>query len=159
VFWAPVAKELKLENTYFRYSTDKAHGGNKSIRIELTPETSQKWLANPGKPGFDNLWLHYTTKNKKALSLLAAEKVVFSVWVYVEKGTFTAKVLCRVHAVEGAEPIIDGVIQPDKTGEWVECRLEGQGVAGVTWADVRFDIECPGDFVVYLDDFYYGPEK
>src|SRR5437667_7232400 len=60
MWWAPVAPELMLENTYFNVVTDKAHGGTKSIRIALTPESSQKWLLNPGKTGYESLWLHYS---------------------------------------------------------------------------------------------------
>jgi hypothetical protein len=159
-WWAPVSKEVG-ENTFFNVTTEKAHEGKKSIKIALTPETSQKWLAAPGKPGFDALWFHHSFKqgDKKAIAACSGAKVVFKCWAFVEKGSFSAKVKVRASSPDDNEPVIDGVLEPSETGKWTECKLEGEGRAGLTRvSDVRMEIDCPGDFVVYLDDFYLGPE-
>src|SRR3989442_994000 len=79
-FWAPVSAALMDKNTFFNVVKGKAHGGEKSIRLTLTPESAQLWKQNPGKEGTDGLFLHYSLKPKTSLAPLAAEKVVFSVW-------------------------------------------------------------------------------
>jgi hypothetical protein len=156
---APVATELQMENTFFNVTSEKAHSGKKSIKIALTPETSKKWQKKPGKPDSPNaLWLHYSFAPTKKVTPLWGKKVVFSCWVFVEKGAFNANLLCRGYKRNGdVERLIEETLFCDQVGKWVQLKAEGQGEQGVIKADVRLQLDCPGNYTVYLDDFYYGP--
>src|SRR5439155_2868640 len=111
---------------------------------------------NPGKTGYESLWLHYSISPKQDVSAaLAADRILLSFWVYVEKGSFSANVKCRASKGEEYITLFQGDANVQETGKWVQVKLEGQGQPGITRSDVRFEIPCPGDFIAYLYDFYY----
>jgi hypothetical protein len=154
-FWGPISPELAAENTYLTVTTEKAHSGKKSIKVALTNDTAEKWLAHPAKgPEFTPLYLHYPISPKRDVSSLSADTVIFSVWIFVEKGDFSAKFIAR----SSGGVLISGDVSPSDTGKWVQVKLDGQGKAGIKRSDIRLEIECKGEFTAYLDDFYYGPE-
>jgi hypothetical protein len=161
-FYAPVAAELMEKNTFFTVVSNPTHDGKRAIRIELTPESRELWKANPAKPDTTTMFLHYKLRHapKQDYSPLASEKLVFSAWVYVEKGAFKAQFRARARKGKESLPdLIRGTLSVTERGKWVQVKLEGRGAEGITSADIRLEMESEGNFEVYLDDFYFGPAK
>jgi hypothetical protein len=161
-FYAPVAAELMAKHTYFTVVSGKGREGSRAIRIELTPESRELWKAHPAKPDTTAMFLHdkFRPAPKQDYTPLAADKVVFSVWVHVEKGAFKAQFRARARKGKDALPdLIRGTLNVTERGKWVQVKLEGRGAAGLTSADIRLELESEGNFEVYLDDFFFGAEK
>lgn len=161
-FYAPVAAELMEKNTFFTVVSNQTHDGKRAIRIELTPESRELWKAHPAKPDTTTMFLHYKLRPapKQDYAPLASDKVVFSVWVYVEKGAFKAQFRARARKDKQNLPdLIRGTLAVTERGKWVQVKLEGRGAEGLTNADIRLEMESEGNFEVYLDDFYFGPAK
>jgi hypothetical protein len=161
-FYAPVAEPLQAKNTFFTVVSNKTHSGTRAICIALTPETRELWKENPAKPDTTAMFLHYKLRPspKQDYTALAADKVVFSVWVYVERGAFKAQFRARAKKGKDLAPdLIRGTINVTERGKWVPVKLEGRGAEGLTSADIRLEMESEGNFEVYLDDFFFGPEK
>jgi hypothetical protein len=157
-FWTIVHPNLRNQNTYFTVTTEKARSGKKSLRLELTPESAQRWQQFPAKDDTDSLFLHYSLSPKTNLTPLAAKKVVLSMWVYVEKGGFLAQLRCRVSRADSSVPdIIRGELMVEEQGKWVQVKLEGKGLPNLTRANFRLEFEPRGNFLVYVDDVYFGP--
>jgi hypothetical protein len=157
-FWTIIHPNLRDKNTYFNFTTEKARSGKKSLKIELTPESAQRWQQFPAKDDSDSLFLHYSLSPKTNLNPLAAKKVVLSMWVYVEKGGFLAQLRCRVSRADMSVPdIIRGELMVEEQGKWVQVKLEGKGLPNLTRANLRLEFEPRGNFLVYVDDVYFGP--
>lgn len=168
-FSAPIHDKIKTQNTFITISPDKPHTGLKSLKVEVTPETSKVWLANPVLPDFAHALTFRATFFNFDWDKLFNKRVKLSFWAYLESGSSKgARVMLRKWDEENIieKNLISIDIKP-LPGQWIEYKGEetlipvGNNSSGKS---TKYDILGTFDVrnapvKIYFDDFYFGLAK